>query len=146
MILIAVSCALLALVVKTILRVIAVHAAAIHKFFSALPVFDSKRAIYGITLIMPLRSTESGKRDLMAIADLLGNIYEIVPSFELCALNITVTPFPASENADSPAVLHHSGRYIETYIIEVIITHAVPYRTALFGIKAAGRDVDGTTD
>ena len=99
-----------------------------------------------MALVVPLRRTERCQRKLVAVADFLRYVCEIIPCLELGSLNVSVTPFAASENTDCPTVLHQSGRHAESYVIESVVTHPVPYGTTLLCIKTLGSDVDGAAD
>ena len=74
------------------------------------PVGNSQTAVRGITLVMPLRSTECGKRKLMLFIDAFGNAGKPVVTFERRTLDIAVTPVLTPHKGERPTVLGYSGR------------------------------------
>ena len=85
---------LLAFAVVAVCRVIGAIVTAVgHVFLYVVPFSESQRTrTAGRTLPVPLRSTETGERQLVLVIDTLGYVCEIAVTAVTGSLNVTVTP------------------------------------------------------
>lgn len=93
-------------------RVVSIRAFLTHIFLHALPFLDGKSVLI-VALIVPLRSTERSKRQLVIIVETLGNTGKPVVAFKLRTLDVSVAPGLTTQQCERPTVFGQTGRYAE---------------------------------
>ena len=96
------------------------------------------------TLIMPLRSTKSGKRKGVCRIDLLRDVEEVAIPTEVCCLYVTFSVRSIGRSRDSPTILHQAGREVEAILHITIVTNTHEDVAAFLSISVLGYDIDGT--
>ena len=94
------------------------------------------------TLIVPLRSTKSGKRKGVCLIDLLRDVEEVAIPTEVCCLYVTITIRSIGRSRDSPTILHQTGREIEAVLYITIVTNPHKDIAAFFSISVLGYDIN----
>lgn len=138
--------ALPAVLVETVLGVVAVHVLFAHEVLGLLPLLDLQSVVEGMALRVLLRGAEGGQRQLVAVIDALRDVDEPVVAFEVGSLDVTVAPALRAEYRQCPAALREARREAERKAVKAIVTYAERERAALLGLDAVGHDVDRTAD
>ena len=94
------------------------------------------------TLIVPLRSTKSGKRKGVCLIDLLRDVEEVAIPTEVCGLYVTFSVRSIGRSRDSPTILHQAGREVETILHITIVTNTHEDVAAFLSISVLGYDVN----
>ena len=77
----------------------------------------------------------------MVVVDNLRYVEEVVPTLEVCTLNISLTPSTRSEHSECPAIRELTRRDIEQYLIVTVVAYNILSRTAFFGFMGFGYNV-----
>ena len=136
-----------AVVVITIGGVVAteVHVV-VHVLFDLVPFGHGESTIVVGSLVVSLRSAESGERELVLVVDAFGYVSKIVVACEVGSLHISVAPCATAEHRDCPSVAHESGGDGESDFVVAVVTHSIAYASAFLGVNTFGYDIDGTSD
>ena len=129
---------------KTISRIITILLTIRHVFTHLLPTFNCKSVILR-ALIVPLRSAETGQRQCMVIAQLLGYIYKPIIAFEFRTLDIAITPTFSAKKCKCPSTFGQPGRNIEHDVVHSIISYTIRNTSSLLLISGTCHDIDSTT-
>ena len=110
-----------------------------------LPAHD-RQAVGRRAFVVGLWRSESRQADLMLGIDAFGDVYEVGIGIVVSALYITVAPFAATQDRESPSILHHAGRQREPDMVHSIVAHSIEDFSAPLHVESAGRDIDCASD
>jgi len=124
-------------------RVVSIRAFLTHIFLHALPFLDGESVLV-VALIVPLRSTERSKRQLVIVVETLSDAGKPVVTFEIRTLDVSVAPGLTTQQRECPAIFGQTRRYAEKDFIVTVVTHAVRYESASLGFRTLCYDVNRT--
>ena len=93
--------------------------------------YRESRTLVGTTYVV-LLAAESGKANLMVLADALGEVEEVVVVVVGCVLYISVAHLREPRNVMAQPFFIRPVDTFTPYVVEAVVAHTVPYRAALF--------------